>query len=229
MRGVLAGLLSRGAIGQAVHDEKLATWENALKVRAGLAGDRRAGITNAINIVGWMAKSGRLDPSRLNLAFLQLALNTRWWAHGSRIPGPGERVRVSGSRLIFQRVPGQGLAFHPLGNWGRVAALFQHGYVTTGRLMLDELLAVGSRRGDALAWEYLFWFGGGSPPWTSGLSQGTALVALSAAYTKTRDPRYASAIRDALRLYELAAPTGVRVRTRAGSHCPSTRSPPATG
>jgi hypothetical protein len=217
VRGVLAGLLASGRIGQGTHDEKLAIWESALATRNRLTGSRRAGLTNAIGVVGWLARSGQLDPSRLNLAFLQLALNTRWWAYGSRIPGAGERVRVSGSRLVFQRIPGQGLAFHPLANWGRVASLFRAGYVAQGREMLDELLAVGSRRGGALTWEYLFWFGGGSPPWTSGLSQGTALVALSAAFRRTQDPRYADAIRGALRLYELAAPTGVRIRTRFGN------------
>jgi hypothetical protein len=210
-------MLAAGAIGQAVHDEKVGLWDAALAARNRLTGDRRAGLTNAINLVGWLAKRGQLDTSRLPLVFLQLQLNTRWWVAGSRIPAAGERVRVSGSRLIFQRVPGQGLEFHPLANWGRASALFTYGYVAQGRAMVDELLTVGSRRGDALTWEYLFWFDGGSPPWTSGLSQGTALVALSSAFKHTHDPRYADAIRAALRLYELPAPIGVRVRTRLGN------------
>jgi hypothetical protein len=218
VRAVLARLLASGQIGQAVHDEKLWIWDTALRVRGELTGERQLGLTHAIGVVGLLAKRGELTPSRLNLAFLQLQRNTQWWSKGSRIPAPGERVRVAGSWVLYQRVPGQGLQFHPLANWGRAQAMLHHGYVREGLAMVNELLPLGSRRGSALTWEYLFYFGRGVPPWTSGLSQGSVLIALGNAYRRTRNPAYANAIRAALTLYELPAPLGVRVRTRLGAH-----------
>ena len=218
VRASLDHLLASGQIGQATHDAKLTIWERALAARRRLRGVLRAGQTNAIGTVGWLAQRGRLTASRLNLAFMQLERNTAWWSRARRVPAPGGRVRIGPSQVILQYVPGQALQFHPLANWGRVQALFRHGYSTQGLAMTRALLGLGSLRGSALTWEYLFRFGHGMPPWTSGLSQGTALIALSAAYRRTGDGRYADAIRRALTLYDLPAPAGVRVPSRWGAY-----------
>lgn len=218
VRATLAGMLARGQIGQAVHDQKLELWERALRARAKLTRTRWREQTAAINNVGWLAKNGQFTPSRLGLIFVQLERNTTWWSTADRIPAGGERVRNIASRVLFQFVPGQGLQFHPLANWGRAQSLLRFGYVGQARAMINELIPLGSMRGPALTWEYLFFFGGGRPAWTSGLSQGTALIALSDAYARTRDPRYAAAARQALTLYELHAPLGVRIPTAKGAH-----------
>lgn len=218
VRDTLAQLLATGQITQEVHDVKLGLWERALAARQRLTGTAWREQTAAINNVGWLAKAGHFIPSRLNLIFVQLERNTTWWSTAGRVPARGERVRNIASRVLFQYVPGQGLQFHPLANFGRAQSLFQYGYVTQGSLMLNELLPLASLRGPALTWEYLFWFGGGRPPWTSGLSQGTALIALSAGWERTRDPRFADAARQALHLYDLPAPLGVRVASRYGAH-----------
>ena len=39
-----------------------------------------------------------------------------------------------------------------------------------------------------ISWDYLFQFDGGVPPWTSGLSQGTALQVLSRAWSRFKEP-----------------------------------------
>ena len=49
------------------------------------------------------------------------------------------------------------------------------------RALLDRMVALASERGGFTAWEYFFSFGGGTPPWISGLAQGTAIQALPAA------------------------------------------------
>ena len=49
--------------------------------------------------------------------------------------------------------------------------------------MLDELLPLAAERAGGLAWEYYFSFGGGRPPWVSGLAQGTAVQALARSAT----------------------------------------------
>jgi hypothetical protein len=141
-----------------------------------------------------------------------------WWGFPERVPGPGERVRFKGSRVLYQYFPGQGLEFHPLANWGRVSGLVRDGYHENARTFLGELLPMGSERGGALTWEYFFHFGGGAPPWTSGLSQGTALVALVRAYRALGDATYLAAARRGVVIYSLRTPIGVRVPTRYGNH-----------
>ena len=43
------------------------------------------------------------------------------------------------------------------------------------RALLDEALGLATQRAGGIAWEYLFHFDGGRPPWVSGLAQGTGL------------------------------------------------------
>lgn len=152
------------------------------------------------------------------MLFTQLDRNTEYWGFATRIPYAGERVRFSPSRVLYQYVPGQGLQFHPLANWGRVQGLFTGHYVINAQQMIGELVRLASYRGTALTWEYFFYFGGGSPPWTSGLSQGTALIAMMQDYAITHDPNVLALARSSLRLFELSAPLGVRVRSAFGVH-----------
>jgi hypothetical protein len=85
------------------------------------------------------------------------------------------------------------------------------------RRLLAELIPLAARRGGGLTWEYYFHFGGGDPPWTSAMSQGTALEALSRAFKAFHDPGYLEVARLALPIFHVAAPTGVRVGTRLGA------------
>jgi D-glucuronyl C5-epimerase C-terminus len=117
-------------------------------------------------------------------------------------------------------VPGQGLQFHPLANFGVLNA-----YAKTKRkvfentLLLDELLAMGVSRGGGLAWEYYFTFDGGRPPWVSSLAQGTALQAIARSAKKLgRMPELLPRIQQGLELFEQPPPTGVRVESGAGAH-----------
>src|SRR5205085_2691540 len=48
----------------------------------------------------------------------------------------------------------------------------------------DELLPLQSARAGGTAWEYYYDFGGGKPPWTSSLSQGTGLQSMARAAVK---------------------------------------------
>ena len=148
------------------------------------------------------------------MLWLQLNRNVEWWGFSDRIPGSGERVRFKSSRVLCQYFPGQGLQFHPLANWGRLGALVKDGYNENAREFLAELLPLGSERGGGLTWEYFFYFGGGAPPWTSGLSQGTALLALARSYQRLNAAAYLDAAKRGLRIYTLSTPVGVRVKTR---------------
>jgi hypothetical protein len=102
----------------------------------------------------------------------------------------GPRVQFKGDPLTLQYYPGSGLRLQPLANFGKANALYNacKGIDTEPgtpcepnklRSLLDRLVATGSRRGGFLAWEYYFPFGGGRPPWVSGIATGSALSALA--------------------------------------------------
>src|SRR3954451_25229095 len=102
----------------------------------------------------------------------------------------GPRVQFKGDALTFQYYPGSGLRLQALANWGTANALYNacKGINTEPgvpcqpdklRALLDRLVAMAVNRGGFLAWEYYFPFGGGRPPWVSGIATGSALSALS--------------------------------------------------
>ena len=63
----------------------------------------------------------------------------------------------------------------------------------------------------------MFHFDGGTPPWTSGLSQGTALQVLARAWSRFQEPAYLTAAQQALGIFQTPPPQGVRVSTPAGA------------
>ena len=67
-----------------------------------------------------------------------------------------------------------------------------------------------------IAWEYAFAFGGGSPPWMSGMAQATGIQALARAAKLLDEPRYLDIAREALGAFETRPPTGVRTSGPAG-------------
>ena len=52
------------------------------------------------------------------------------------------------------------------------------------------MIPLAAQRGGGLTWEYYFHFDGGSPPWTSAMSQATGLEALTRAYQATGNADY---------------------------------------
>ena len=84
--------------------------------------------------------------------------------------------------------------------------------------MLDEMLALAAQRAGGVAWEYYFTFGGGQPPWVSGLAEGTAS-------RRSRAPRRGSTARPRScrspsrrsASSSTPTPTGVRVPRRTAT------------
>ncbi len=123
------------------------------------------------------------------------------------------------SPIVFEYYPGNGLQLQPLANFGKVNALASACKGLYGpsvpchpdqlKALLDAMVATSSIRGGYTTWEYWFPFGGGSPPWTSGLSQGTAIQALVAGAQVLNDPHYLDIARSALGAFELPPPDGV--------------------
>jgi hypothetical protein len=116
------------------------------------------------------------------------------------------RLTFSGSGVVFQWYPGLGLQIQVNGTFAAVNTLFAENTIESAaraREILDEMLTLASRRGGAITWAYLFPFGGASPPWTSGLSQATAIRA----YLKANRTGVARSI---AALFGVRTPLGVR-------------------
>jgi hypothetical protein len=82
---------------------------------------------------------------------------------------------------------------------------------------VDELIALRAKRGSFTAWEYYFHFGGGSPPWISGMAQATAMQALSRAAERLDDPSLLAIARQGVGAFERRTPVGVRVPAGSGA------------
>jgi hypothetical protein len=141
--------------------------------------------------------------------------NRGWWAKAGP-PGSGARLTFGASRVIFQYFPGKGLQIHPLANFGRLNGYWQGRKNSDLRSMASDLVSLGVERNGYLAWEYYFEFGGGRPPWVSGMAQGTAMQALARAGDRLADPALTQAGRRGLGAFEQRTPQGVRVPQSSG-------------
>ena len=73
-----------------------------------------------------IAASGGLTPSRLPALFETLDRNRRWWTTGPLLTS-GQRVEFSGSELVWQYYPGQGIELQELGSFGKADGLYTAG------------------------------------------------------------------------------------------------------
>jgi hypothetical protein len=215
--GELARMLAAGAIDQATHDDRRAIYADAIRLRGKLSGTRRAALGAVIRNLEDVAASGGLTVSRLPALFETVRRNRQWWASGPLLRN-GARVSFQGSRLVWQHYAGEGLQIQWLGTFGKVNGLWQGGYMASLRGLVDEALSLAAQRAGGIAWEYLFRFDGGRPPWVSGLAQGTAVQALARAADLLGEPAYLAAAKSALGIFREAPPSGVRVATPAGAH-----------
>jgi hypothetical protein len=161
--------------------------------------------------------SGLLTASRLPALFATVDANRRWWTTGPLLSS-GQRVELSGSQLVWEYYAGQGIELQVLGSFGKADGLYTAGpsHYREMRQLLAELIPLAARRAGGLTWEYYFNFDGGTPPWTSAMSQGTALEALTRAYRAFGDRSYLAIGRRALPVLGVSPTTGVAVRTRRG-------------
>lgn len=229
-RHTVAGAISAAAKRRAITSGQAADFRRlygeARSVRARVSGSRRAQLGSVIGVVERLAGAGQLSGGRMPAVFLQLRRNTEFFARQNP-PANATRVTFAGSPVVFQAYAGQGLQFQPLANFGKVNALYnacRDRRDTTVcdkdalRAYADWMLALSSRRGNFTTWEYFFAFGGGSPPWTSGLSQGTGIQALARTFNATRDRAYLTEATRGLGAFETAPPVGIRKRAPGGSH-----------
>jgi hypothetical protein len=245
VKGAIAAALRRKTITKAEASGYRATYAQARRARNRIS-RYRSELSSVIGVLEGIARRGRLTGGRMPALFLQLRRNTQFWTGNPKFPtrpdipaepctprapgtssGAGSRIVFEGSKLIFQYYPGSGLQLQPLANFGMANGLItgcRHDPATCDRAglkqLLSELIAIRSSRGGYKTWEYWFYFGGGRPPWTSGLSQGTAIQALTRASEPSilNDKSYLKVARSALGAFQKRPPIGVAVRADGGSH-----------
>ena len=197
-----------------------------------LAGPRKRELGYVVQSLERLALGGRLTPQRMRVMFLQLRRNSAYWA-SKPFPAVGVPLTFRGSEILFQYFPGRGLQFHPLANFKKANLL--HGACARSgsgkpvcganppgprqgtpcrparlRRLLDELSGLAVPRGRGfVAWEYMFHFGAGSPPWISGMAQATAISALGRAAKLLGRPDYNVTAQAALGAFEARQPVGV--------------------
>jgi hypothetical protein len=218
VKGELARLQDAGELLPDTAARYRDAYDAARRTARRLTGFRRTQLRAVLANVEAAAAGGRFTPSRLRGEMLTLQRNRAWWA-AKPLPYAGQRTSFAGSQLVWQFYPGQGWQIQWLGTFGKANALWS---IRTRdddlRALLDEALGLATQRAGGLAFEYLFRFDGGRPPWVSGLAQGTALSAFSRAAVRLGDAHFFDAARGALGIFRTAPPSGVRVPTAAGAH-----------
>jgi hypothetical protein len=218
----LKRLARSGQISGSDRAARLSDYDDARAAARRLSGTRRRELSAVIGTLAGIAARGRLTASRIAPLWQTLDRNVEWWTTAPWIPAVGERVGFQGDELVYQYYAGQGLQIQWLGTFGKLNFLGRSKARTStaqASTMIDQILPLASARAGGIAWEYEFAFGGGSAPWTSGLSQGTGLQALAHAAVKTgRRAEVFRATRKGLAIFRKPTPEGVRVKVPGGVH-----------
>jgi hypothetical protein len=180
-----------------------------------LRGARKGELGNVIETLEEIARTKQLKPARMPALFLILRRNAEFWL---RSPFPANRGLVSfrGSQLLFEYYAGEGLQLQPLTNFKKANLMHGACVKDTGscdqaglRRLLNEMVATSTRRGGFRTWEYYFEFGGGEPPWISGMAQATGVQAFGRASELLDEPGWRRYAQEALGAFQTPPPIGV--------------------
>ncbi|MBJ7347537.1 MAG: hypothetical protein JHC87_03075 [Thermoleophilaceae bacterium] len=214
-------LLAAGQISQVVHDDAIANYTEARRVRGNITGAARRDLSYTIGVGEKLTRDGRLTGDRVLPVFLIMKRNAKWFDDGNAPAPYATRRRFGKSRIYFEYFPGCGWQIHPLANFSKLNGIWYDKSDRARRALGEyghELLGMAVNRGGFMTWEYYFTFQGGRPPWISSIAQGTALQSLSRAGDALSDPALTDAASSALGAFETKAPTGLAVDADGGSH-----------
>jgi D-glucuronyl C5-epimerase C-terminus len=216
--GELARLRTTSAISSALYEADRASFAAALGAEKHLRGARATELEAVIENLHQIAAAGMFTASRLPALFETLDRNRQWWTNGPLL-GSGQYVEFAGSQLVWEYYPGQGIELQVLATFAKADGLYAAGPRDYPQMeaVLSEMIPLAVERGGGLTWEYYFEFDGGSPPWTSAMSQGTGIEALTRAYEASGSGAYLQLAHRALGVFTVAAPVGVRVTTPLGA------------
>jgi D-glucuronyl C5-epimerase C-terminus len=219
--GALRYALLTERLTPADHARLTGIYNDAVATLRRLEGVRAAELGTVLATVNSLASQRILTPSRLRPAFLVLHRNAEFWSRAP-MPAPGHRTTFGRDAAVFQYYPGRGMQLQPLASWGKVNWLARTCMTDRARARrraacpvrelragVDRLLSLAARRGGFLAWEHYFSWGGGTPPWISGMTQATAISALARAARALDEPRWRRAAHRALGAFTAPPPLGV--------------------
>jgi hypothetical protein len=207
----LEHLKQRETISQAQFARYHNAYSAARNTLSHLSGQRHDELAAVLGNVEAIAADKGLIATRLPLLFLTIERNREWWSRDALL-SYGERVSFPGSRLVWEYYTGQGIELQWLATFGEANGYFLAGSQNGPlRQVLEEAVALATSRAGGIAWEYMFQFDGGHPPWTSGLSQGTAIQAFSRAASRLHEPAFQKDAEAALGIFKTPPPAGVRV------------------
>jgi hypothetical protein len=216
----LQRMLDEGAITPEQHTSVLRTYRQARSALRRVDGRSETELKSVMNMLASLASSGQLTPGRLPVVFEIVARNAEYWSGHSSLAS-GARVKFTGSRIVWQSYPGNGIQPQWLGTFGEANALAKSRKQSSNAALgevLDQALALASPRAGGIAWESFFAWSGAPPVWVSALSQGTGIQALSRASVKLARPELLQAATAALGIFKTPAPDGVAVAADGGTH-----------
>jgi D-glucuronyl C5-epimerase C-terminus len=186
------------------------------------AGARKNTLADVLGLANALAAKGQLTAGRVPVISAIVGRNAQYWTDGALL-SYGARVTFPESRIVWQYYPGAGLEPQWVGTFGAANAQAKSTSKKKSVLdglsqILDEALALASPRAGGIAWESFFSFSGAAPVWVSGLSQGTAVQALSRASVKLARPDLLTAATNALGVFKTPAPEGVALARPEGTH-----------
>jgi hypothetical protein len=216
---VLKRTYAKKKISKAAYRGYLRDYARARRTLARLSGARRAQLGYVIGSVERLALTRKLGATRMPESFLQIRRNAQYWPH-MPYPAPDDQISFRGSQILFQYYAGEGLQIQVLSTFKKANLI--HGACTRNepecdpeaiRSLLDEMTGLAVQRSRRfIAWEYLFSFGGGAPPWISGMAEATAIQAYARASQLLDEPSYVATAKKALPAFMTNAPLGVRTR-----------------
>ncbi len=212
----LRAALDRRHLSRERYNRFRGVYERARRTRKRLRGARGRELGSVISALEGIALRRGLTSSRMPPLFLILKRNIEYWPR-KPFPRNRDRVRFRGSELLFEYYAGSGLQLQPLVNFKKANLMHGACVKDTGepcreaglRRLLKEMVSTSSRRGRFRAWEYFFSFGGGRPPWVSGMAQATGIQAFGRASQLLGDDRLLRYAREALGAFQTPPPTGV--------------------
>ena len=213
--GALRRARSKGLISRARYRSHTRIYALARSRHRRLGGTRRTELGSVIATLERVAQAGQLTAARMPALFLILRRNAEFWPR-SAFPADRGVIQFRGSELLFEYYSGHGLQLQPLVNFKKANLMHGACVKDTGpcepaglRRLLGEMVATSARRGRFRAWEYYFEFGGGNPPWMSGMAQATGIQAFGRAAQLLREPRWQRYAGEAMGAFTTPPPTGV--------------------
>jgi D-glucuronyl C5-epimerase C-terminus len=184
-------LIGRG-LDRAVANGSLTT-DEATEYRAGLrsayatlrklGGGREQNLGAVLHDVALQWKA--YTSPRAYALFSMLTTNASWFGNHTV---PAAKTDISDADgVVYRFFPGQGFQLHPLADAGALNAKVAAGDIDGAEQLALALAARGVPGDGALRFEYYFPFGGGRPPWTSGMAQAVMAQAFARASTLTGD------------------------------------------